>query len=47
MQPKFLRLPGGNYLEGEHVADRFNWKQTIGPWADRPTHMSPWRYQLV
>jgi alpha-L-arabinofuranosidase len=45
MQPKFLRLPGGNYLEGEHVADRFNWKQTIGPWADRPTHMSPWRYR--
>ena len=45
MQPKFLRLPGGNYLEGDHIADRFNWKQTIGPWVDRPTHMSPWRYR--
>jgi len=45
MQPKFLRLPGGNYLEGEHIADRFDWKKTIGPWADRPTHMSPWRYR--
>ena len=45
MQPKFLRLPGGNYLEGDHIADRFDWKKTIGPWVDRPTHMSPWRYR--
>jgi alpha-N-arabinofuranosidase len=45
MHPRFLRLPGGNYLEGEHVADRFDWKKTIGPWTDRPTHMSPWRYR--
>jgi len=45
MQPKFLRLPGGNYLEGDHIADRFDWKKTIGPWVDRPTHPSPWRYR--
>ncbi|MGB7267706.1 MAG: alpha-N-arabinofuranosidase, partial [Terracidiphilus sp.] len=45
MHPHFLRLPGGNYLEGEHIADRFDWKKTIGPWVDRPTHMSPWRYR--
>jgi alpha-N-arabinofuranosidase len=45
MHPQFLRLPGGNYLEGEHIADRFDWKKTIGYWADRPTHMSPWRYR--
>ena len=45
MQPKFLRLPGGNYLEGEHIAERFDWKKTIGPWVDRPTHMSPWSYR--
>ena len=45
MQPKFLRLPGGNYLEGEHIADRFDWKKTIGPWINRPTHESPWRYR--
>jgi alpha-L-arabinofuranosidase len=44
MHPKFMRLPGGNYLEGEHIADRFDWKKTIGPWVDRPTHASPWRY---
>ena len=45
MQPKFLRFPGGNYLEGERIADRFDWKKTIGPWVDRPTHMSPWHYR--
>ncbi len=45
MQPKFLRLPGGNYLEGDHINERFNWKETIGPLVDRPTHRSPWDYQ--
>jgi len=45
MHPKFLRLPGGNYLEGDHIADRFDWKKTLGYWADRPTHMSPWHYR--
>ncbi|MGH9604430.1 MAG: alpha-L-arabinofuranosidase C-terminal domain-containing protein [Terracidiphilus sp.] len=45
MHPKFLRFPGGNYLEGNHIADRFDWKKTIGPWVDRPTHMSPWGYR--
>lgn len=45
MHPTFLRMPGGNYLEGDHIADRFEWKKTIGPWIDRPTHPSPWRYR--
>ena len=45
MHPHFLRLPGGNYLEGDHIADRFDWKKTIGPWVDRPTHESPWHYR--
>jgi alpha-L-arabinofuranosidase len=45
MDPKFLRLPGGNYLEGQTISERFNWKKTIGPWVDRPTHNSPWRYR--
>ena len=44
MQPTFLRFPGGNYLEGDTIADRFDWKKTIGPLVDRPTHPSPWFY---
>jgi alpha-N-arabinofuranosidase len=45
MHPAFLRLPGGNYLEGDHIADRFDWKKTIGPMVDRPTHRGPWNYR--
>jgi alpha-N-arabinofuranosidase len=45
MHPNFLRLPGGNYLEGNHIDERFQWKKTIGPWVDRPTHPSPWGYR--
>jgi alpha-N-arabinofuranosidase len=44
MQPRFLRFPGGNYLEGNHRNERYDWKKTIGPLVDRPTHPSPWEY---
>lgn len=45
MKPSFLRFPGGNYLEGPNFENRFNWKETIGPIEQRPTHMGPWRYR--
>jgi alpha-N-arabinofuranosidase len=45
MKPKFLRFPGGNYLEGDQIADRFDWKKTLGPLATRPGHMAPWSYR--
>jgi len=45
MKPKFLRFPGGNYLEGDQIADRFQWKKTIGPLSERPGHMAPWSYR--
>ena len=44
LHPKFLRFPGGNYLEGDHISERYDWKKTIGPLQDRPTHPSPWGY---
>ena len=44
MHPRFLRLPGGNYLEGMTPAERFDWKKTIGPLVDRPGHPGPWFY---
>jgi len=44
MHPKFLRLPGGNYLEGMTPANRFDWKKTIGPVVDRAGHDGPWFY---
>lgn len=45
MQPKFLRFPGGNYLEGNEISNRFNWKITIGDVAQRPGHRDDgWGY---
>ena len=42
--PKFLRCPGGNYVEGDYFSERFNWKETIGPVEQRPGHRSCWGY---
>jgi alpha-N-arabinofuranosidase len=44
MRPTFLRFPGGNYLEGDRIATRFDWKKMIGPLVDRPTHPTTWSY---
>ena len=44
MRPSFLRFPGGNYLEGNTIATRFDWKKMIGPMVDRPTHPGTWTY---
>ena len=45
MRPAFLRLPGGDYLEGETIATRFDWKKTVGPLEGRPGHLGPWSYR--
>ena len=45
LHPSFLRFPGGNYLEGDHLNEHFEWKKTIGPLVDRPTHPTPWTYR--
>jgi alpha-L-arabinofuranosidase len=45
LRPKFIRLPGGNYVEGGRFADRFNWKQMIGPVDERPGHQGCWGYR--
>ncbi len=43
--PGFLRFPGGNYLEGNDLANRFDWKKTVGDVSGRAGHLSPWRYR--
>ena len=45
MHPAFLRFPGGNYVEGPNLNDRYNFKITIGPWEDRPGHGGSWGYR--
>jgi alpha-N-arabinofuranosidase len=42
--PKFLRCPGGNYVEGDYFNERFNWKEMVGPQERRPGHRSCWGY---
>jgi alpha-L-arabinofuranosidase len=45
MKPKFLRFPGGNFLEGPMITDAFPWKQTLGPLENRPGHRGSWGYR--
>ncbi len=45
MHPRFLRLPGGNYLEGNTLDTHYDWKRTLGPIEERPGHMDDaWGY---
>jgi alpha-L-arabinofuranosidase len=45
LNPSFLRMPGGNYLEGNTIAERYQWKQTIGPIDKRSGHLGTWGYR--
>lgn len=45
MKPAFIRLPGGNYLEGNDFPNRFDWKKMIGPADQRPGHQGCWGYR--
>jgi alpha-N-arabinofuranosidase len=45
MKPSFLRFPGGNYVEGDTLDTRFDWKKTIGPLTQRPGHPCCWGYR--
>ena len=45
LKPGFLRLPGGNALEGDSFERRFDWKKTVGPLEARPGHQGPWGYR--
>ena len=42
LKPGFVRLPGGNDLEGPSVPERFIWNETIGPMENRPGRRGTW-----
>lgn len=50
MHPRFVRFPGGCYVEGTWQNDRsnrFEWKKTVGPIETRPGHMNVnWGYRV-
>lgn len=46
IHPSFVRFPGGCYVEGQQLANRFNWKATVTDIANRPGHMGDvWMYR--
>ncbi len=47
IKPAFVRFPGGCYVEGgDKLADRFQWKNTLGDISQRPGHLnSIWNYR--
>ncbi|XP_047315398.1 alpha-L-arabinofuranosidase 1-like [Impatiens glandulifera] len=45
LKPKFFRFPGGCFVEGLVLRNAFRWKETIGPWEERPGHYGDvWKY---
>ncbi|XP_015888449.3 alpha-L-arabinofuranosidase 1 [Ziziphus jujuba] len=45
LKPRFLRFPGGCFVEGDWLRNAFRWKDTVGPWEERPGHFGDvWLY---
>ncbi|MED6204764.1 aspartate-semialdehyde dehydrogenase-like protein [Stylosanthes scabra] len=45
MKPRFIRFPGGCFVEGEWLRNAFRWKESVGPWEERPGHFGDvWMY---
>lgn len=45
LKPKFLRFPGGSYIQGNYLRNSYRWKETVGPWEERPGHFGDvWNY---
>jgi len=46
MKPGFLRFPGGCIVEGRTLADRYQWKKSVGNVEDRRTMMNRWNVEF-
>lgn len=45
IKPRFMRFPGGCFVEGEWLRNAFRWRESIGPWEERPGHFGDvWMY---
>lgn len=44
IEPRFLRFPGGNNIEGYSPAQRWDWRKQIGPLSERPGRVGDWSY---
>ncbi|WP_052417213.1 alpha-L-arabinofuranosidase C-terminal domain-containing protein [Cellvibrio mixtus] len=46
LKPGFLRFPGGCIIEGRTLAQRYQWKNTLGQTDSRPTMVSRWNTEF-
>ncbi|KAG0576183.1 hypothetical protein M758_5G063200 [Ceratodon purpureus] len=45
LKPGFLRFPGGCYVEGTRLTNAFRWRDSVGPYENRPGHYGDvWNY---
>jgi alpha-L-arabinofuranosidase len=47
LHPKFLRFPGGCWVEGDDSAHMYQWKKTIGPVETRTPLWNIWGYNAT
>ncbi len=46
LKPGFIRFPGGCIVEGRDLANRYQWKKTIGPIEERQLIMNRWNVEF-
>jgi alpha-N-arabinofuranosidase len=46
LKPGFFRFPGGCIIEGRTLAERYQWKNTLGDIEQRPTMISRWNNEF-
>lgn len=46
MEPDFIRFPGGCIVEGRDLANRFQWKKTVGPIEERELIINRWNTEF-
>ncbi|WP_346237448.1 alpha-L-arabinofuranosidase C-terminal domain-containing protein [Niabella insulamsoli] len=46
MKPGFVRFPGGCIVEGFDLAQRYQWKKTVGPVEERQLIINRWNYEF-
>lgn len=46
LKPGFLRFPGGCIVEGNVLTNRYQWKNTLGPIAERKLLINRWNFEF-
>jgi len=46
LNPGVFRFPGGCIVEGNNLATRYQWKNSVGPVENRPVNENRWNYEF-